>query len=131
MLCQLLRSASNKSLLVTLNKILHTNMQIVPASICIISFFCICMYGLAQDILFQAPSILCLHFMTLTQALHCSEKIGIKNEQHSEFITPSNSINPVAILYWLQHHSHCVLWLAFSPICFGFQLSINSLIQLE
>lgn len=58
------------------------------------------MHGSVQDILFQT-SILCLHFMTLIQALHCSEKTGIKNEQHSEFITPSNSINPVAIAYWL------------------------------
>lgn len=45
--------------------------------------------------------------------------------------TPGNSINPVAVAYWLFHDPHCVLWLAFSLVCFSFQPSTKSLIQLE
>lgn len=96
-----LKDSITKSLQVMLNKALHTSMPTVPPTVYIIGFFHIDVDGSAQAILFQAPSISCLHFMTLIQTLGCTEKTGFQNEQRGGFITLSSSINPTARVRWL------------------------------
>lgn len=128
--CQLLRLASNRPLLGTVNTTPHASMQILAPSKSISS----CFPTLTWMDQFRRSC-----FKLLLLYAHMSwlgSKPFVSQWRHSKWaawrmLTPYNSINPVAVAHWLFCDPHCVFWLAFSLVCFSFQPSTKPLIQLE